>query len=148
EEPETPVVMFVILKMISGQMIPLQTFAPRFTGGFNQGHDQEGDVRQFSQDFERDVLVIDYAVRHVRLPVNLELSVHSGSDNFTIYPVMADIIKRYDKGLDIKSAGTTWLEEVIGLAISGVEGLAMAKDIYAKALSRKRELCGPYADVI
>jgi hypothetical protein len=105
-------------------------------------------VKQFALEFEQDVLVIDYAVKHFGLPENLKLSVHSGSDKFTIYPVMASIIKKYDKGIHVKTAGTTWLEEVIGLAVSGDEGLSAAKEIYIGALVRKEELCAPYADVI
>lgn len=148
ETPQTPVDMFFIFKMISEAGIPAQTIAPKFTGRFNKGVDYKGDVRQFAREFEQDVLVIDYAVKNFGLPGNLKLSVHSGSDKFTIYPVMAEIIKKHDKGLHVKTAGTTWLEEVIGLAISGVEGLVTAKEIYSKALSRKQELCEPYADVI
>ncbi len=148
EAPQTPVDMFFILKMISEEGIPAQTIAPKFTGRFNKGVDYKGDVKQFGKEFEQDVLVIDYSVKYFGLPSDLKLSVHSGSDKFRIYPVMADIIKRYDKGLHVKTAGTTWLEEVIGLAISGVEGLVVAKDIYVKALERKQELCEPYADVI
>ena len=148
DAPQTPVDMFFILKMISDEGIPAQTIAPKFTGRFNKGVDYVGDVKQFAQEFEEDVLVIDYAVKAFGLPENLKLSVHSGSDKFTIYPIMAEIIKKYDKGLHVKTAGTTWLEEVIGLAVSGDEGLAVAKEIYTKALGRKEELCAPYADVI
>jgi hypothetical protein len=148
EAPQTPVDMFFILKMIANENIPAQTIAPKFTGRFNKGVDYVGDVDQFTKEFEQDVLVIDYAVKEFGLPEDLKLSVHSGSDKFTIYPIMADIIKKYDKGLHVKTAGTTWLEEVIGLSISGDEGLAVAKEIYIKALERKDELCAPYADVI
>ncbi len=148
EEPQTPVDMFFILKMIADKKIPAQTIAPKFTGRFNKGVDYVGDVEQFTKEFEQDVLVIDYAVKAFGLPTDLKMSVHSGSDKFTIYPIMADIIKKYDKGLHVKTAGTTWLEEVIGLAISGDEGLKVAKQIYTKALERKDELCAPYADVI
>ena len=148
DEPQKPVDMFFILKMIADEKIPARTIAPKFTGRFNKGVDYVGDVEQFAREFEQDVLVIDYAVKQFGLPENLKLSVHSGSDKFTIYPVMAEIIKKYDKGLHVKTAGTTWLEEVIGLALSGDEGLEVAKEIYIKALSRKEELCGPYADVI
>ena len=38
--------------------------------------------------------------------------------------------------------------ELVGLAASGGEGLAVAQDIYALALQRFDELCGPYAAVI
>jgi hypothetical protein len=148
ETPQTPVDMFFILKMIANERIPVQTIAPKFTGRFNKGVDYVGDVAQFAKEFEQDVLVIDYAISEFGLPDDLKLSVHSGSDKFTIYPLMAEIIKKHDKGIHVKTAGTTWLEEVIGLAISGDEGLEVAKEIYIKALGRKDELCAPYADVI
>lgn len=148
ETPQTPVDMFFILKMIADEKIPVQTIAPKFNGRFNKGVDYVGDVAQFAKEFEQDVLVIDFAVSEFGLPDDLKLSVHSGSDKFTIYPVMAEIIKKYDKGIHVKTAGTTWLEEVIGLSVSGDEGLVVAKEIYWKALARKDELCAPYADVI
>lgn len=148
ESPQTPVDMFFILKMIADLGIPAQTIAPKFTGRFNKGVDYVGDLEQFAKEFEQDVLVIDYAVKTFGLPENLKLSVHSGSDKFSIYPVMAEIIRKYDKGLHVKTAGTTWLEEVTGLAVAGGEALDTAKEIYAKALGRKEELCAPYADVI
>jgi hypothetical protein len=148
ESPQTPVEMFFILKMIAGQHIPAQTIAPKFTGRFNKGVDYVGDVSQFAREFEEDVLVIDYAVKEFGLPKDLKLSVHSGSDKFSIYPVMADILKKYDKGIHVKTAGTTWLEEVIGLALAGGKALEMAKKIYKEGLTRQDELCAPYADVI
>ena len=140
--------MFFILKMISDEKIPAQTIAPKFTGRFNKGVDYVGDVEQFAKEFEQDVLVIDFAVKNFGLHPELKLSVHSGSDKFTIYPVIASVIKKHNKGIHIKTAGTTWLEEVIGLAVADGDGLDAAKEIYIKALQRKEELCAPYADVI
>ncbi|KAF0237491.1 MAG: hypothetical protein FD181_1884 [Prolixibacteraceae bacterium] len=148
ETPQTPVDMFFILKMIAIGRIPAQTIAPKFTGRFNKGVDYVGDVEQFAKEFEQDILVIDYAISEFGLPEDLKLSVHSGSDKFSIYPVMAEIIKKHDKGIHVKTAGTTWLEEVIGLSVAGDDGLEVAKEIYIKALTRKDELCAPYADVI
>jgi hypothetical protein len=148
ETPQTPVDLFFILKMLADKGVPAQTIAPKFTGRFNKGVDYVGDVDQFAKEFEEDVLVIDFAVKEFGLPEELKLSVHSGSDKFTIYPIMANIIKKYDKGLHVKTAGTTWLEEVIGLAVAGGEALEAAKAIYTNALGRKDELCAPYADVI
>ena len=148
ETPQTPVDMFFILKMIANERIPAQTIAPKFTGRFNKGVDYVGNVEQFAKEFEQDVLVIDYAISEFGLPEDLKLSVHSGSDKFTIYPIMAEIIKKHNKGIHVKTAGTTWLEEVIGLSVSGDEGLEVAREIYTKALARKDELCAPYADVI
>ena len=73
---------------------------------------------------------------------------HSGSDKFSIYAPIRRAIARFDAGLHVKTAGTTWLEEVIGLAEAGGEGLDLAKEIYAKALEKRDALCAPYAAVI
>lgn len=148
ETPQTPIELLFILKMLADKGVPAQTIAPKFTGRFNKGVDYVGNLDQFAKEFEEDVLVIDYAVKEFGLPKELKLSVHSGSDKFSIYPIMAKIIKKYDKGLHLKTAGTTWLEEVIGLAIAGDDGLDAAKKIYAASHDRKEELCAPYADVI
>src|SRR6185369_8476813 len=92
--------------------------------------------------------VIAFAVQKYGLPANLKLSVHSGSDKFSIYPIMRKAIRDTGAGLHLKTAGTAWLEGVIGLAESGGEGLALAKAFYAKAPTQKDELCAPYATVI
>ena len=110
DDPQTPVELFFILLMISHYRIPAQTIAPKFTGRFNKGVDYVGDVEQFKKEFEQDLLVIDYAVKKFGLPGNLKLSVHSGSDKFTIYPIMGELIRKYDKGIHVKTAGTNWLE--------------------------------------
>jgi hypothetical protein len=82
------------------------------------------------------------------LPENLKLSIHSGSDKFALYPIIGELIQKYDKGIHVKTAGTTWLEEVTGLASAGEDGLTIAKLIYRNAFERKDELCKPYATVI
>jgi tagaturonate epimerase len=146
--PQTPVELFFILKMLSLENIPLQTIAPRFSGRFNKGVDYVGDPEKFSSEFESDLLVIDFAVKEFGLPDNLKMSIHSGSDKFSIYPKIGSVIKKYDKGIHLKTAGTTWLEEVIGLAESGDDALRFVKEIYYESLEKIEELCAPYADVI
>jgi len=76
------------------------------------------------------------------------LSVHSGSDKFSIYPAIHRALRQHGCGVHLKTAGTTWLEEIIGLAEHGGKGLQLAKEIYAEALSHIDELCAPYATVI
>ena len=76
------------------------------------------------------------------------MSVHSGSDKFSIYEPMRRALRRFNAGVHIKTAGTTWLEELIGLAEADAEGLATAKQIYAAACDHREELCAPYAAVI
>jgi hypothetical protein len=146
--PQTPVELLFILKMLADEKVPLQTIAPKFSGRFNKGVDYVGDPLRFAEEFEADLLVIDFAVREFGMSPGLKMSVHSGSDKFAIYPHIGRIIRKHDKGLHLKTAGTTWLEEVIGLAMSGGKALAFAKDIYIHSLDDIEALCAPYADVI
>ena len=111
DEAQTPEELRYILKEIAKEKIPVQTIAPKFTGRFNKGVDYVGDLARFEKEFEQDLLVIDEAVKAYGLPDNLKLSIHSGSDKFSIYPIMGRLIRKYDKGIHIKTAGTTWLEE-------------------------------------
>ena len=148
DAPQTPVDMFFILAAIAQQSIPAQTIAPKFTGRFNKGVDYVGDLDQFTREFEQDLAVIQYAIQEFSLPTNLKLSVHSGSDKFSIYRPIKNAIRKFDAGLHIKTAGTTWLEELIGLALAGGDGLELAKEIYHNAHARYDELAAPYATVI
>lgn len=147
-QPQTPAELFFILKMLGEEGIPVQTIAPRFSGRFNKGIDYVGDPEDFADEFEADLMVIDFAVKEFGLPQNLKISVHSGSDKFSIYPFIGSIIRKHDKGIHLKTAGTTWLEEVIGLTESGEKALSFVKSLYYEALKRIEELCAPYADVI
>ena len=148
-DAQSPVEMFFILSAIAAEKIPVQTIAPKFTGRFNKGVDYVGDADQFAKEFEEDLLVIDYAISQFGLPENLKLSIHSGSDKFSIYPAIGQLLQKYDKGVHIKTAGTTWLEEVTGLAMSGdEEAIDLAKAIYSGAFGRFDELCAPYSTVI
>ena len=148
DEAQTPEELRYILREIAKEGIPVQTIAPKFTGRFNKGVDYRGDLARFEREFEQDLMVIDEAVREYGLPANLKLSIHSGSDKFSIYPIMGRLIRKHDKGIHIKTAGTTWLEENIGLAVADPAALGLAKKIYVNALGRMAELTVPYATVI
>jgi tagaturonate epimerase len=148
DRPQTPTEMLIILAAIADEGIPAETIAPRFVGRFNKGVDYVGDLSEFNCQFEDDLAVVAWAIEQFPLPKNLKLSVHSGSDKFALYGRMHDALKRFDAGLHLKTAGTTWLEELIGLAAAGGDGLAIAKDVYRGALGRFDELCAPYASVI
>jgi hypothetical protein len=145
---QSPVELLLVLAAIGDEEIPLQTIAPKFSGRFNKGVDYVGDVAQFEREYALDAAAIAYAVAHFGLPENLKLSVHSGSDKFSIYPAIHATLKRLNAGVHLKTAGTTWLEELIGLAEAGGDGLAIAKEIYAEAYAHRDELCAPYATVI
>ena len=146
--PQTPLEIFFILAMIADEGIPAQTIAPKFTGRFNKGVDYVGEVVQFEKEFNDDLAAIALAIKEFGLPDNLKMSIHSGSDKFSIYGPIAKALKRTGAGIHVKTAGTTWLEELIGLAEGGGEGLLIAKEVYARALEKIDALCEPYATVI
>jgi hypothetical protein len=148
DSPQTPPELLIILAALADEQIPIQTIAPKFTGRFNKGVDYAGDVEQFAREFNDDLAVIAFAIGKYGLPPTLKLSIHSGSDKFAIYAPMRRALVRFDAGIHIKTAGTTWLEELIGLAEAGGDGLEIARVIYAEALEHADELCAPYATVI
>ncbi|MGA2619096.1 MAG: tagaturonate epimerase family protein [Thermoguttaceae bacterium] len=148
DQPQSPAELLVILAALADEGVPAQTIAPRFSGRFNKGVDYVGDPLQFRAEFQADLAVVAFATAEFGLPAGLKLSVHSGSDKFSLYPLMRELLARFDAGLHLKTAGTTWLEELIGLAAAGGDGLAIAKEIYAAAVGRMDELCRPYAAVI
>ncbi len=146
--PQTPLELFLILAMIAQQGIKAQTIAPKFTGSFFKGVDYVGDLAAFEKEFDQDLCVIKFAISQFGLPNNLKLSVHSGSDKFSLYPIINRLIKEHSAGLHVKTAGTTWLEEVIGLAEAGGAGLNLAKEIYNTAYPLADDLIAPYAPVV
>jgi hypothetical protein len=148
DAPQTPPELLVILAMLADAGVKLQTIAPKFTGRFNKGVDYVGDLAQFEKEFDDDLAVLAFAVKAYGLPANLKLSVHSGSDKFSLYPIIRRALVRTGAGLHLKTAGTTWLEECIGLCEAGGEGLSLVKEIYGYALDHVDEFCAPYAAVI
>jgi hypothetical protein len=148
DTPQTPAELLLILLMLAREKVPCQTIAPKFTGRFNKGVDYVGDLARFKKEFDEDLSVLRFASKEFGLPETLKLSIHSGSDKFSLYPIVNRLLKKHDAGVHVKTAGTTWLEEVIGLAESGKDGLVIAREIYARAHGRFDELAKPYATVI
>ncbi len=148
DAPQTSPELLVILAMLADEKIRLQTIAPKFTGRFNKGVDYVGDLAQFEKEFSDDLAVIAAAIQLYGLPSNLKLSVHSGSDKYSLYPIIRKLLRQTGAGVHVKTAGTTWLEELIGLAEAGGYALDLAREIYGEALDHVDELCAPYASVI
>lgn len=148
DAPQMPPELLMILAMLADEGVQVQTIAPKFTGRFNKGVNYVGDLGQFDREFRDDLAVIAHAVRQYGLPANLKLSVHSGSDKFSLYPLIRKAMRDTGAGLHLKTAGTTWLEEIIGLAEAGGDGLELVREIYAYAWEHIDEFCAPYAAVI
>ncbi|WBL23347.1 tagaturonate epimerase family protein [Zunongwangia sp. HRR-M8] len=148
ENPQTPTELFFVLAALAFYQVPVNTIAPKFTGNFYKGVDYEGNLDQFSKEFEADLCVLKFVKTEFGLPKNLKLSVHSGSDKFSIYPVINKLIKKHESGLHLKTAGTTWLEEAIGLAESEGKAFDFINRLYAEALDRYDELTENYTEVL
>jgi hypothetical protein len=145
---QSPLELFFILALLKERGVEAQTIAPKFSGLFAKGIDYIGDIEGFAREIDQDMAIIRHAVEEIGMPSNLKLSIHSGSDKFSIYPAIQAAMRKYNAGIHVKTAGTTWLEEVIGLAESGTEGLNMAREIYCQSFLRFDELSAPYASVL
>ena len=146
--PQTPPELLIILAALADEKVRVQTIAPKFTGRFNKGVDYVGDLAVFEREFNDDLAVIAHAIARYGLPANLKLSLHSGSDKFSLYPIIRQAMQATGAGIHIKTAGTNWLEELVGLSEAGGEGLALVKSFYADAMGKIDEFCAPYATVI
>ncbi len=148
DTPQTPGQVAAILVAVAAEKLPIATFAPRFPGKFLKGVDYVGDVAEFMRSFEAETKIVQWAPKALGLPEDLKLSIHTGSDKYKLYKGIHEIITRLGAGVHLKTAGTTWLEEIVGLAEAGGDGLAIAKRVYTSAYVRIDELTAPYANVV
>jgi hypothetical protein len=145
---QTPAELFFILAALAREGVPAATVAPKFSGEFLKGIDYVGDLGRFAREFDDDLAVLALATRTFTLPASLKLSIHSGSDKFSLYPIIRRALARTGAGIHLKTAGTTWLEEVLGLVDVDGAGLAFAKSLYREAYARYDEMAKPYQTVI
>jgi tagaturonate epimerase len=103
DETDTPTSIhehFFIASELRARDIPLISLAPRFVGKFQKGVDYMGDMALFEAELARHVAIMDHFDSY-------KLSIHTGSDKFSIYPMIA----RYTHGrVHVKTAGTSYLE--------------------------------------
>lgn len=104
DETETvtsPAAHFFVANELLKRGVTVTSLAPRFCGEFQKGIDYIGDLEQFEKELREHALIAEY--------FGYKLSIHSGSDKFTVFPIIA----KYTKGiLHVKTAGTNWLEAV------------------------------------
>jgi hypothetical protein len=91
---------FFIANELRARGIPLVSLAPRFVGKFQKGVDYMGDLALFESELAKHAAIMDHFDSY-------KLSIHTGSDKFSIYPIIA----RYAHGrVHVKTAGTSYLE--------------------------------------
>jgi len=104
----------------------LVSLAPRFVGEFEKGIDYKGDLDRFERTVRRHVIVARFCGPY-------KLSIHSGSDKFSVYPVVA---RHAGDLVHVKTAGTSYLE---ALRVIGRVDPDLFREIYTFAYERYEE---------
>jgi tagaturonate epimerase len=107
EAVTTPFEHFLVASELIRLGVRIDAIAPRFVGRFEKGVDFRGDLADFHRQFEQHVAV-------ARRLGPYKLSLHSGSDKFSIYPGAARAAGDY---LHVKTAGTSYLEALRAAAL-------------------------------
>jgi hypothetical protein len=100
ETPTSPLEHYFIANELGRLGVPFISLAPRFVGRFEKAVDYIGDVKEYEAH-----VIKHAAIAHTLGPY--KLSLHSGSDKFTIYPIVA---KHAGGLIHVKTAGTSYLE--------------------------------------
>ena len=90
------------------QGVRFTSLAPRFIGRFEKGVDYIGDLAALDAELGRHAAVTAHFGTY-------KLSLHSGSDKFSVYPLM---VKHWGRRLHVKTAGTSYLEALRTLAVT------------------------------
>jgi len=122
ETPTSPLEHVFIVSELSRLGVAWVSLAPRYVGRFEKGVDYIGDLDIFQAEFAKHA-----AIARVLGPY--KLSIHSGSDKFSIYPLMAAETKRM---AHLKTAGTSYLEAL--RAVAGIDP-GLFREILTLAIS-------------
>jgi hypothetical protein len=126
EQPTTVAEHFIIAGELRRLGVEWVSLAPRFVGRFEKGVDYIGDLNTFETDFAQHVHVM-------REWGPYKLSLHSGSDKFSIYPIVSRLAGEY---VHLKTAGTSYLEALRTVARCDPR---LFQRVYALAYERYNE---------
>lgn len=107
DTPTTPLEHFFIVSELTRHGVKFTSLAPRFVGRFEKGVDYIGDLDVLDKELAKHATVTTHFGTY-------KLSLHSGSDKFSVYPLVA---KHWAQGIHVKTAGTSYLEALRVLAI-------------------------------
>jgi hypothetical protein len=122
ESPTTPLEHFFIANEFTRKGVKFTSLAPRFIGRFEKGVDYIGDVDALDAELAKHAAVTAHFGTY-------KLSLHSGSDKFSVYPLIA---KHWGERIHVKTAGTSYLEALRVLA-------ECEPDLFLKIYSLGRE---------
>ena len=104
--PTSPAEHFFVASELKRLGVEWVSLAPRFVGEFQKGVDYIGDLAQFEQSFSQHVQIAQHLGPY-------KISIHSGSDKFSIYPIAARMAGEL---VHVKTAGTSYLEALRAIA--------------------------------
>jgi tagaturonate epimerase len=110
DETETPSTLaehLYIAQELKRLRVRCVSLAPRYVGTFEKGVDYIGDLKEFERSFAGHL-----AVSRAFGPY--KLSLHSGSDKFSVYPIAARLAGNL---VHLKTAGTSYLEALRAVAV-------------------------------
>ncbi|MDN5338066.1 MAG: tagaturonate epimerase [Thermotogaceae bacterium] len=107
ETPTSPLFHIFIAEELRRRNIEFQNLAPRFVGGWQKGIDYIGDVEEFKKEIKIHAEIARYFGGY-------KLSLHSGSDKFSVYKYFSEST---DGLFHVKTAGTSYLEAIKIIAI-------------------------------
>lgn len=105
--PTTPANHYFVANELHRLGVTPETLAPKFYGEFQKAIDYIGELPRF----EKEYAVHEAIAEHF----NYRLSIHSGSDKLSVYPVIGEVSKAH--GWHVKTAGTNWLEALKVIAV-------------------------------
>ncbi len=117
DSPTTPAEHYFFASELKRLGVEWVAMAPRFIGRFEKGVDYIGDVDAFAKSFARHVAVM-------RTLGPYKMSIHSGSDKFSIYPIIAKLTGGL---VHLKTAGTSYLEAI--RTVAGIDP-GLFREIY------------------
>lgn len=121
--PTTPLAHIFIVQELRRRGVDFQTLAPRFVGQWQKGIDYIGDLSILEKE-------ISIHSEIAKILSGYKLSLHSGSDKFSVYPIFA----RYTEGnLHVKTAGTSYLQAMRAIAVTDA---SLYRQIHKYALTR------------
>lgn len=107
ESVTTPFDHFFIVNELKRLGVEFVSLAPRFVGDFEKGIDYKGDIQLFRKEYSKHLQIANYFG-------NYKISLHSGSDKFSVYSVIGNFKSGY---VHVKTAGTSYLEALKVVAI-------------------------------
>ena len=105
------------------------SLAPRYVGGFEKGIDYIGDLGELQKDLAGHAEI-------ARVLGPYKLSLHSGSDKFSVYPLIAEATRG---ALHLKTAGTSYLEALRVIATENPELFKRILELAHERFERDRK---------